>query len=202
MKQFSYLPNERKEIKNFPVSLENENVRLIKSGYVRGTKNNPDTELFSFTFASLDTEDDKLMMLTDNILVPSYKFCTKDLPQPDGTIYTVDQQKDRIDQLFMSKLFHIATSYGVSTEELMKINYSSWEELGKMYFELLSKVDKNIVCYMKTVKNKKGYICLPEKGKFLKNMTTGKPDFSITEKEQKILDSFDQEGVVQQDLKL
>ena len=30
MKQFSDLPNERKEIKNFPVSLTNENVFSVK----------------------------------------------------------------------------------------------------------------------------------------------------------------------------
>jgi hypothetical protein len=194
MKQFSDLSTGG-TIESFPVQLLNENVRLSKVEYKVGTKNNPTMEYISVTFVA--SNNGVTNMLTENMLFPSYTFCVKDINRKDGTVYTVQDQKDTIDNIFLSRLLQIAISYGVDKTDIFSIKYDTWGELGKKYQDIVNtKMDKDISCYMKTAKNKKGYVCLPDKGRFLSNMVNGKPSFEYTDRELEIINNFnDNSGI-------
>jgi hypothetical protein len=182
----------------FPVKEAVDNVELDKVEYVNAVSangNNYEGVKFYFKrFVSGQTS-----YLADLKSPPKQDWSQERL-LPDGTKITKEEDYNSKMREYVSYLRHIAFAFGVTEEDLTsKGKFSTFGEAARNFCDVLNERAKNKKVFLKTVKNKDGYTCLPTYigTGFCSSMDDESPSFKYTDRELDLIENASKSGVTQ-----
>ena len=183
----------------FPVKEVVDNVELDKAEYVNAVSSNGNNyEGIKFYFKR--NVSGLTSYLTD-LKSPPKQAWAQEKTFPDGTKITKEEDFNSKMKDYVSYLRHIAFAFGVTEQDLTaKGTFQTFGEAARNYCDVLnSRKDGNRV-FLKTVKNKDGYTCLPSYlgTGFCASMNEESPSFKYTERELELIELASKSGVSEQ----
>lgn len=180
----------------FPVKEVVDNVELDKVEYVNAISGSGNAyEGVKFSFKRVVSG--QTSYLTE-LKSPPREAWAQDKTLPDGTFISKEDDFKSKMKDYVSYLRHIAFAFGVTEEDLTsRGNFSTFGEAAKSYCDVLNarKVNKRV--FLKTVKNKDGYTCLPTYigTGFCASMDEESPSFRYTDRELELIELASKSGV-------
>lgn len=187
----------------FPVQEVVDNVELDKVEYVNATSANGNPyEAIKFYFKR--SHNGQIAYLTE-LKSPPRKEWGQERMLPDGT--KISKEEDYASKMkdYVTYLRHIAFAFGVTNEDLTsKGQFNTFADAAKSYCDVLNSKKNGVKVYLKTVKNKDGYTCLPSYigTGFCCSMNEETPGFKYTDRELELIENASRSGVQDEPLVL
>lgn len=190
--------NAKPTTRPFPVKELVDNVELDKVEYIKAVSaGGNDYEGIKFHFKR--SSNGQTSYLSDLKSPPRESWATEKV-LADGTKISKEDDFNSKMREYVSYLRHIAFAVGVTEQDLTaKGTFSTFGEAAMNYCDVLNTKGKNKV-YLKTVKNKEGYTCLPSYvgTGFCSSMNDDIPDFKYTDRESQVIELASRSGVAEQ----
>lgn len=180
----------------FPVKEVVDNVELDKVEYISATSSNGnDYEGIKFYFKRSVSG---LTSYFADLKSPPKEAWATERTLPDGTKISKEEDFNSKMKEYVSYLRHIAFAFGVTEQDLAsRGKFNTFAEAARSYCEVLNSKKEGSKVFLKTVKNKDGYTCLPTYigSGFCASMNEESPSFRYTDRELELIEKASRSGV-------